>query len=114
MGEYEMEETEEGDQGRKVMKKRYGLKAFHPIAKGFPYTDYDDFGVSRTYGYRRAHLGHDMMGQTGTPVVLWNPAMWRCLDGISMADGVSGSGVLTGKDTTIMHICGKDFPISRS
>ena len=69
VGEYEMEETEEGDQGRKVMKKRYGLKAFHPIAKGFPYTDYDDFGVSRTYGYRRAHLGHDMMGQTGTPVV---------------------------------------------
>mgnify|MGYP001104268231 CR=1 FL=1 len=36
VGEYEMEETEEGDQGRKVMKKRYGLKAFHPIAKGFP------------------------------------------------------------------------------
>lgn len=69
VGEYEMEETEERDQGRKVMKKRYGLKAFHPIAKGFPYTDYDDFGVSRTYGYRRAHLGHDMMGQTGTPVV---------------------------------------------
>lgn len=47
----------------------YGLKAYHPIAKGFPYGDYDDFGVSRTYGYKRNHLGHDMMGQVGTPVV---------------------------------------------
>lgn len=47
----------------------YGLKAFHPIAKGFPYSDYDDFGVSRSYGYKRNHLGHDMMGQVGTPVV---------------------------------------------
>lgn len=50
-------------------KSRYGLKAFHPIAKGFPYTDYDDFGASRTYGYRRNHLGHDMLGQVGTPII---------------------------------------------
>ena len=49
-------------------KSRYGLKAFHPIGKGFPYMDYDDFGVSRTYGYRRNHLGHDMLGQVGTPI----------------------------------------------
>ena len=48
---------------------KYGLKAFHPLAKNFPYSHYDDFGVSRSYGYRRQHLGHDMMGQTGTPVV---------------------------------------------
>lgn len=47
----------------------YGLKAFSPIAKGFPYSDYDDFGVARSYGYRRSHLGHDLMGQVGTPVV---------------------------------------------
>ena len=50
-------------------KSVYGLKAFHPIAKGFPYSDYDDFGVSRSYGYKRNHLGHDMMGQVGTPVI---------------------------------------------
>ena len=37
-----------------------------------------------------------------------------CIRDSSMADGASGSGVLTGKDTTIMRICGKDFPISRS
>ena len=47
-------------------KKVYGLKAYSPIAKEFPYSDYDDFGVSRSYGYKRNHLGHDMMGQVGT------------------------------------------------
>lgn len=52
-----------------VWKKVYGLKAFHPIAKGFDFSDYDDFGVSRTYGYKRRHLGHDMMGLVGTPII---------------------------------------------
>lgn len=59
--------TPAGEQ--KVWVTKYGLKAFHPLAKNFPYSHYDDFGVSRSYGYRRQHLGHDMMGQTGTPVV---------------------------------------------
>lgn len=45
----------------------YGLKAFSPIAAGFDYSHYDDFGSSRSYGYRRPHLGHDMMGMIGTP-----------------------------------------------
>lgn len=53
----------------KVWVTKYGLKAFSPIASGFPYSEYDDFGVSRTYGYRRQHLGHDMMGQVGTPII---------------------------------------------
>ena len=48
---------------------KYGLKAFSPIARDFPYSDYDDFGVSRSYGYKRRHLGHDMMGQVGTPII---------------------------------------------
>lgn len=64
VGEYETEE--EGSTG---FVKTYGLKAFSPIAKGFPYSHYDDFGVSRSYGYRRQHLGHDLMGQVGTPVI---------------------------------------------
>lgn len=64
VGEYEIQETEGGP-----YVKKYGLKAFLPIAKGFEYSDYDDFGVSRSYGYRRQHLGHDMMGQVGTPVI---------------------------------------------
>lgn len=67
VGEYEIEQ--ETETGEKIWKKVYGLKAFSPIAKGFPYNDYDDFGSSRSYGYERQHLGHDMMGQIGTPIV---------------------------------------------
>lgn len=53
----------------KVWVTKYGLKGFSPVAKGFPYQDFDDFGVARSYGYKRQHLGHDMMGQVGTPVI---------------------------------------------
>lgn len=67
VGEYEIEQPD--DNGNKVWKKVYGLKAFSPIAKGFPYSDYDDFGASRSYGYQRQHLGHDMFGQIGTPII---------------------------------------------
>ena len=62
VGEYEVE-TENG------WEKRYGLKAYSPIAKTFPYSDYDDFGVGRSYGYQRRHLGHDLMAAVGTPVI---------------------------------------------
>lgn len=55
--------------GETIWVTKYGLKAFSPIAKNFPYQDYDDFGVARSYGYRRQHLGHDLMGQVGTPVI---------------------------------------------
>ncbi len=61
------------------MKTTYGLKAFSPIAKGFPYTDYDDFGTSRSFGYRRQHLGHDMMGQIGTPIIAVESGYVECL-----------------------------------
>ena len=67
VGEYEIEQAD--DNGSKTYRKVYGLKAFSPIAKGFPYSDYDDFGSSRSYGYKRQHLGHDMMGQVGVPIV---------------------------------------------
>jgi murein DD-endopeptidase MepM/ murein hydrolase activator NlpD len=50
-------------------EKRYGLKAFSPIAAGYYDNHYDDFGASRSYGYRRRHLGHDMMGSVGTPII---------------------------------------------
>lgn len=67
VGKYRIEEPKEDGSVKYVEK--YGLKAFSPIAKGFEYRDYDDFGVSRSYGFKREHLGHDMMGQIGTPVV---------------------------------------------
>ena len=47
----------------------YGLKAFSPIAAGYGYSHSDDFGNKRSFGFARKHLGHDMMGSTGTPIV---------------------------------------------
>ena len=61
--------SQASEDGAKVWVTKYGLKAFHPLAAGFSYTHFDDFGTSRSYGYERRHLGHDMMGQTGTPVI---------------------------------------------
>jgi len=67
VGYFEQETAETGD--NKVWLRKYGLKVFSPIAKNFPYSDFDDFGASRSYGFKRKHLGHDMMGQVGTPVI---------------------------------------------
>ncbi len=50
-------------------KPVYGLKAFSPIAAGYGYSHCSDFGVKRSFGFSRKHLGHDMMGALGTPVV---------------------------------------------
>lgn len=47
----------------------YGLKAFSPIAAGYGYSHCDDFGVARSFGFNRKHLGNDLMGSLGTPVV---------------------------------------------
>ncbi len=52
-----------------IQSQGYGLIAYSPIAKGYYYNHYDDFGASRSYGYRRKHLGHDLMGSVGTPVI---------------------------------------------
>ncbi len=69
VGEYKIEVKDETAPGGKLMEEKYGLKAFLPIAKFYPYSHFDDFGVSRSYGFKRKHLGHDMMGQVGTPVI---------------------------------------------
>lgn len=47
----------------------YGLKAFSPVAAGYSYSHCDDFGVSRSFGFHRKHLGNDLMGGLGTPIV---------------------------------------------
>ena len=47
----------------------YGLKAFSPIAAGYGYSHCADFGVSRSFGFARKHLGNDLMGSLGTPIV---------------------------------------------
>lgn len=68
LGYYKIEVPNEGGEGTHWVEK-YGLKAYSPLAEGYWYTDFDDFGQSRSYGYSRQHFGHDMMTQTGTPVV---------------------------------------------
>ncbi len=68
LGEYEIQQKAE-DSEELVYTKKYGLKAFSPIAKNYGYSHFDDFGSSRSYGYKRKHLGHDMMGNVGTPII---------------------------------------------
>ncbi len=60
IGEYKVGESGETE---------YGVKAFFPLADGFWYNHYDDFGTARSYGFKRRHLGHDIMGSVGTPVI---------------------------------------------
>ena len=50
-------------------RAQYGLKAFSPIAAGYGYSHCDDFGVGRSFGFKRKHLGNDLMGSLGTPIV---------------------------------------------
>jgi murein DD-endopeptidase MepM/ murein hydrolase activator NlpD len=69
VGAYEIEVKDETSKTGKRWERKYGIKAFSPFAKGFYYNDFDDFGVSRSYGFDRRHLGHDMMGSVGTPIM---------------------------------------------
>ncbi|MDY3846151.1 MAG: M23 family metallopeptidase [Eubacteriales bacterium] len=82
LGEY----TEENESG--ASEKKYGVCVYSPIAAGYSYGHCDDFGRARSFGYRRVHLGHDLMGSLGTPVIAtesgyvealgWNPyGGWR-------------------------------------
>lgn len=77
VGEYNIEKLNEN--GEKVVEKRYGLKAFSPIAKGYSYSHFDDFGASRSYGFKRKHLGHDMLGSVGTPIIAVESGVVECV-----------------------------------
>ena len=57
------------EDGTKSYQEKYGLKAFLPIAKNYSFSHYDDFGNSRSYGFKRTHLGNDLMGSIGTPII---------------------------------------------
>ncbi len=69
VGEFEIEVDDKDNPGNKKFVKKYGLKAFSPIAKGYGFSHYDDFGNSRSYGFSRKHLGNDLMGSIGTPTI---------------------------------------------
>lgn len=79
LGEHTIEVADSSVPEGKRTETRYGLKAFSPIAKGYCYSHYDDFGASRSYGYKRHHLGHDLMGGVGTPVVAVESGIVECL-----------------------------------
>ena len=67
IGKYLIEVEEED--GSKKMEEKYGIKAFLPIAKNYGFSHYDDFGNARSYGFKRTHLGNDLMGSIGTPII---------------------------------------------
>ena len=67
IGNYSIETKNE--ENEKVYEEKYGLKAFLPIAKNYNFSHYDDFGNSRSYGFKRVHLGNDLMGSIGTPII---------------------------------------------
>ena len=69
VGEYEIATPETAGTDQPEMVKKYGLKAYSPIAYGYSFSHYDDFGNSRSYGYKRKHLGNDLLGSIGTPIV---------------------------------------------
>lgn len=69
VGKYEIQVPSKDNPEQVTWQEKYGLKAFSPIAKGYPFEHFDDFGTQRTYGYKRQHLGHDLMASTGTPVI---------------------------------------------
>jgi murein DD-endopeptidase MepM/ murein hydrolase activator NlpD len=47
----------------------YGIKAYHPIAANYGFSEGDDFGNKRVFGFKRRHLGHDIFGNVGTPII---------------------------------------------
>ncbi len=67
IGNYSIEQKDEN--GKTSFTEKYGIKAFLPIAKNYSFSHYDDFGKSRSYGFQRTHLGNDLMGSIGTPIV---------------------------------------------
>ena len=97
VGEHQVQAPDPENPEQLIWERRYGLKVFLPVAAGFGYNHFDDFGAGRNYGYRRRHLGHDMFGYVGTPIVAvesgvvevmgWNQyGGWRI--GISSFDGL--------------------------
>ena len=68
LGIYETAEKNP-ETGEEETVQTYGVKVFSPIGAGYSYEHYKDFGAYRGYGYSRPHLGNDLMGSVGTPIM---------------------------------------------
>ena len=79
IGPYSIEKPDKDNPKEKTITQTYGLKAFSPIAQGYSYSHFDDFGNSRSYGYKRKHLGHDLMGSVGTPIIAVESGYVECV-----------------------------------
>ena len=74
IGNYSTENNNENmdvntNRNETIPEESYGIKAYLPIAKNYSFSHYKDFGKSRDYGFKRVHLGNDLMGSIGTPIV---------------------------------------------
>lgn len=47
----------------------YEIETENEDGKNYSFSHYDDFGNSRSYGFKRTHLGNDLMGSIGTPII---------------------------------------------
>ena len=68
VGEYETEVPGE-EPSLKHWQTHYGIEVFSPMEMHFPRVHYDAFGTTPFDGFLRNHLGNDLLGQVGTPVV---------------------------------------------
>lgn len=100
IGDYEIEILKED--GTKEFQKKYGIKAFLPIAKNYSFNHYKDFGSSRSYGYKRIHLGNDLMGNIGTPIIAVESGIVEAVGWNNMVAGVLEYEVLIKNVITTM------------
>ena len=114
VGWYEIEVKDESSQSGKRWERRYGIKAFSPIAKGFYYNHYDDFGTGRSYGFKRRHLGHDMMGSVGTPIIAVEGGTVEALGWNQYGGWRIGIRSRDGKRYYYYAHLRKDFPFNKS
>ena len=111
LGVYEKEAPD--GQGGKKLVTGYGLIAYSPVAEGFSYSHYDDFGASRSYGYKRSHLGNDLMGYVGTPIVSVEGGIVECIGWNRYGGWRLGIRSLDGKRSYYYAHLRKDRPYAR-
>ena len=75
----------------------YGITAVSPVAAGYYYNHYDDFGAARSYGYKRSERRLSRLRADTSNVSA----------GTGTAVGVSGFAPLIRKGTIITRICGE-------